>query len=493
MQNNLYLENNKNPNHLENDDVTNDKHKKYKKKYIKNMMYWGLGIENEIYLEFNLNKSFSKLEFINNNKRERYSVDYNKNYKEKLLNIYKDKYLEFNDNDNIKIPILINSHSFIKTDANNNSITLYKKDTPPNPNFNGKTLHNLLIENCNYYAHNLDETFCFDGDTIEFMTNNFYNANLYNIMDELDINKSNFIKNLNLFFKMNDIFNDYGEINIMKQNYPFATYLTNINNISMFNNGTLHYNITLPTELDENCKIINKNDFINIHSKAIKLIQYFEPFLISIYGTPDPFSCLNIDDLLFSKSSQRCAISRYISLGTYDSDKMEVGKILIKKISDLEQNKLDYWWFNEYYKNNGYVKLEDIGYDINFNKHYNHGIEIRFFDNMSKDHIEESFIFIIYLMDIILNDDNVIYENPIYNKLWNELMLFSIRNGKNHIISDDIINMYEKLLNMKIIKKNINDIYYEIYDHLKIICLHGKFSTLTIKYNKLKNKKYYDY
>ena len=47
MQNNLYLENNKNPNHLENDDVTNDKHKKYKKKYIKNMMYWGLGIENE--------------------------------------------------------------------------------------------------------------------------------------------------------------------------------------------------------------------------------------------------------------------------------------------------------------------------------------------------------------------------------------------------------------------------------------------------------------
>ena len=72
-------------------------------------------------------------------------------------------------------------------------------------------------------------------------------------------------------------------------------------------------------------------------------------------------------------------------------------------------------------------------------------------------------------------------------------MLNSIRYGKNYIINNDVINMYEKLLNIKIINKNINDIYYEIYDHLKIIYSHGKFSTLTIRYDKNKNKKYYDY
>jgi DNA-directed RNA polymerase subunit beta' len=46
----------------------------------------------------------------------------------------------------------------------------------------------------------------------------------------------------------------------MTDNNPFAIYMTNINNVAMFNNGTLHYNITLPTELDNNKKIVDKKE-----------------------------------------------------------------------------------------------------------------------------------------------------------------------------------------------------------------------------------------
>ena len=71
---------------------------------------------------------------------------------------------------------------------------------------------------------------------------------------------------------------------------------------------------------------------------------------------------------------------------------MEVGKILTTSVENLEINNLEYWWYNKYYENNGYNKLKEIGYDINFNKHYNHGIEIRFLDHITEDKkIFESF------------------------------------------------------------------------------------------------------
>jgi hypothetical protein len=61
-----------------------DKHEKYKKKYGKNDLYWGLGIENEVYLEFEKREEISKKVFLENHKSERYSVNYYENYKTSL-------------------------------------------------------------------------------------------------------------------------------------------------------------------------------------------------------------------------------------------------------------------------------------------------------------------------------------------------------------------------------------------------------------------------
>jgi hypothetical protein len=260
--------------------------------------------------------------------------------------------------------------------------------------------------------------------------------------------------------------------------------MTNLKNVSIFNNGTLHYNITLPTELDENLKIKNMNKFIKENSRAIKLIQWMEPFLLAVYGAKDVFSTLNNydDKHKFSACSQRCAISRYIGIGTYDCNKMETGKILKKNINNVSGSNLDYWWYNKYYEDNAYTKLDEIGLDINFNKHYNHGIEIRFFDHISDNNkIIESFEFIVFLIDYILENEYIQYlETPIYSKLWNNIVLQCMKIGNQYIMSDEEIEIMNYIFDIKITSKKIINVYYEIFWNLK-----NKFcKRIIIEYNK---------
>jgi len=459
-----------------------NKYKKYEKIYknVENDLFWGLGIENELYLEFEKNIEINETFFLNNHINERYSVNYFLNYKDEFKNILFEEYLKINYNILKNIPLILNSHSFINTDKMNQSKTLYKKITEINPKFIGETLLDNLLEN-SYFKNTYNKEWLFDGDTIEFTTLNFYNSNLEDIINELNLYKKKFILNLQNFQKKNQLFQKYGLIKLMNKNYPFAIHLTNNNNIAIFNNGTLHYNITLPTLL-KNKKIINYDEFVRIHMKAIKLIQWFEPLLIAVYNTSDPFIILK-DKISknISGSSQRCAISRYISIGTYDSDKMLKGKILTIPISNFDNNKN--WWYNRFHENSVYNKLKEIGLDINFNKHYNHGIELRFFDYIADNNLlNESFEFIIYLIDYILENDNKI-PNPIYLDLWNNIVYKSINNGKNALLNYDEIEFFENLLNIKLDKinkleniNNINNVYYNIY--FKLIKKYNKIIKL---------------
>ncbi len=498
-----------------------EKHFKYKEKYKPNSIFWGLGLEHELYLEFENKKSFTVDEFISNHKRERYSVDYYSNYKKDQIdrlflliksNLIKDKNIK-RGGIKIKIPVLLNAHSFSKTDMFNNSKTLYSKNQEPNPKFIGKTLIEFLEEQNEYFKNN--DNWLFDGDTIEFINCNFYNIKLNKVFEEINFHKKKFINLLNNIFISNEIYKEYGKIKFMDLNHPFATHMTNINNISMFNNGTLHFNITLPTKLDSNSKIESKEKFINTHKKYIKLIQWIEPILIGTFGSPDPFSSLEYSDQKkFSSASQRNAVSRYIGLGTYDTDLMEPGKILTKPIDVLSVGKLDYWWYKRFHDNSAYNKLDQIGLDINFNKHWNHGIEIRFFDHIQEqEQIHDCFEFLIYLGDIILNSEsdesnkndnktNSDYINPIIDKNWNDLMYKIMIMGKSYELTNKEIKMYENIFELKLKEKFVSKIFYEIFGGLKtkfnriyklisttdskyIVEPSGKFSSLTLNTVKL--------
>jgi len=480
-----------------------EKHKKYINKYKPNILYWGLGIENELYLEFDKKKLINKNQFLNCHKRERYSVDYYTNYK---VDIIKKAFNYINDNMSIKydsynnLPLLMNSFSFTKTDMKNNSKTKYTKLCEPNPLFNGKLLTDTIFLHNNNLYNMYDNNFVYDGDVIEFITTEFFNTTLNSIIFELLCIKKDYIQNLRKVFSDNNIFTEYGTINYMTQNHPFGIYLTNINNVSMFNNGTLHFNITLPTNLDKNGLIACRDTFTYQHMNYIRFIQFMEPLIISIYGAPDPFSYIkNINNeslisdemfrfsLLFSSSSQRCAISRYIGIGTYDTDKMDTGKLVTIKSEETVVCKEPYGWYNEYHMNSAYNKLKEVGYDINFNKHLNHGVEIRFLDHITcSDKMKEVFKFLIYLGDFSLYSNTI--ENPIYNKIWNKLVVETMKYGVNTNIDNITLNMFNTIFNHIFKKTNIKDLYYEIFDFLK-----DKSSTNNIFSSKaLKNILYWE-
>lgn len=461
-----------------------EKHQKYKSHYGINEIFYGIGVENEVYLEFENGIDVKKANFLNNRKRERYSVDYNTNYnQEKIANflkLYADKY-----GDTIKVPLLINSHSFTHTDCENNPKTLYTKLCEPNPKFLGQTLIDKISETNEYLKSQRDMSYTFDGDTIEFMTLDFYNTNINNVISELKSHKSNFLDNLNDSFRKNNIFSQYGKVNIMSNNYPFATYMTNIKNVNMFNNGTYHINITLPTLLNKFGKVVNPEKFAKQHKDYIKYIQFMEPLLISVFGSPDVFSKIDTESVV-SSSSQRCTVSRYIGVGTYDTDKMITGKILSIDIAELECSKNDYWWYNKFHQNSAYVKLDKIGLDINFNKHFNHGIEIRFFDHITDDDTLKNVLkFLIYLADFILDKEksdivaNV--PNPIYDMEWNNVTEKCMRYGSSFALNESSVNMYSKIFGFQIKSSVVSNIYTEIYHNLGgLYSRNGKLSRRTI-------------
>jgi len=469
------------------------KHKIYKSQYKTGELYWGLGIENEVYLEFEKKTSVSKRDFLTKHKDERYSVDYFANYRYDFLKTVMKKVVANIPTDEIDLPILLKSHSFSKTDIKNEALTLYTAETKPNPRFSGKTFLEKLQDADPYFKESYDIKWMFDGDTIEFPTRKFYKVVLDDVLNELSSVKQEFIEHLNNTCEKEEIFQDYGQIKIMEKNHGFAKYMTNLKNVAMFNNGTLHYNITLPTKLDSSGKIKNRETFIKDHRKAIRAIQWMEPFLIGLYGSPDPFSHLSPE--LFSSASQRCAISRYIGLGTYDTDVMKSGKILTRFLDEIEFSKNEYWWFHQYYKENGYKKLNEIGMDINFNKHYNHGIEIRFLDHLSDDRdIAETFEFLIYLMDFSLESDLILsYENPGASCLWNGLLLNVMKQGSKYVLTEEEAGFFGDMFSIEkpFLTNGLKDVFDGIFsqlirryttvdDDINIRYI-GKFSRFTLK------------
>lgn len=416
-----------------------EKHKKYLSSYKANDFFWGVGIENETYLEVS-GKFYAKgTFFLKNQSKERYSVDYFKNYKPNIL--LKALSAECKPDKFYELPLLINSHSFIHTDRNGNHKTTYSTNPSPNPDFLGKTLFEDIQSYDSYFIKEYQKSFLFDGDTIEFATFNFYKGTIEHAINELIKMRAMFLLRINkVFSKINP---RLGKIVFPTQNYAFARYLTNENNIALFNNGTYNINLTIPSFLDENANIKNWPLFESQHRKAICLIQWIEPLLLIEYGSPDP---LAMNSPLFSKASQRCAVSRYIGIGTFDTDKMLRGKYLQNPASTFSvvQN----GWYKKFYENNAYTPQELIGFDINFNKHKNHGIELRFFDSFDVKRLYPLLYLLINILDKAVKQTNV--ENPIHSESWNNFTADAMRFGKDLVISEDVYKMYESVFQVKL-------------------------------------------
>jgi len=406
--------------------ISSEKHKKYLD-YYKNLQksdteYWGLGIENESYLMFKDSKEFSREFVIKNHTRDRYSVNYWKNYKEDIL---KETFERISGP--LMLPLYINGYQFQNCDISGEHKILYTKIRKENPKFSGQTIDEFLKERSPVFKILFEKNMIYDGDTFEFTTFKFYKTNVKSVIQELNYIKMLFLDEINT----QRIFKD--EVIYPAYNYGFANFQTNLKNLAICNNGTYHINITLPTELNSEGEIKNLETFKNTHANAIRAIQWIEPLLCALYGSPDILHMLNSS---YTGGSQRLGLSRYIGLGTYNTHTMEKGKLL-----DSFDPKNTY--LNELHKESPYILPETTGYDFNYNKFTKHGIELRIFDYFPEEYLES----LINLL-ILICAYSTTTEIPILNDIWNNLAIDCIKNGSSVRIRPNKYSILYEIFNI---------------------------------------------
>lgn len=422
-----------------------EKHTKYIDFYTEKMgesryeEFWALGIENESYLTTEKMEIVNTAFLMNNTKRERYSVDYflnynMENYKQTISSIKK-----------ATIPHYINSYMFQKVDIYGEHRTLYTKGIQYNKKFCGMTIHDYMMYTSKTYVKLFNKSVVFDGDTFEFITMNFYKTNVDELMNELKGTKHIFLRELNKYLANKFIFSGDTMFKYPSYNHGFVKFTTNKNNIAVCNSGTYNINITLPTTLSlKEMTIKNPAEFKETHKNAVRFIQWIEPLIVALYGTPDILSCISKD---YCRGSLRIMMSRYIGLGTYDTDTMENGK----KLNDFDYKKDPLHYYNELHNANAnktiYYPQDMIGYDINYNKFKNHGIELRFFDYFPEEYLTDVINFIILVCQHSIYRKNVL--KPQDNKLWNELVVSCIQQGSDAMITNEMYMYLREIFGME--------------------------------------------
>jgi|Laugresbdmm110sn_2_1035109.scaffolds.fasta_scaffold01679_2 hypothetical protein len=454
----------------ENKGCPNAKHAKYRLRYQPSQVYWGLGIEHEVYLEVYPKMHVLKSHFLTHTKPERYSHNYLRDsYRPGVYEAAVQEWLlsetssephqqvnPLHPLEYVEVPVLVKSHSFLKTDIHNEAQTVYSKTTPPNPTFSGKTLLESLQAADPYFVETYNREWLFDGDTMEFNTLAFFNTTVDDVVQELADTERTFVRHLNAALVSLPQKHPFfaGPIRIMQKNYPFAKYMTNLNHVSMFNNGTMHFNLTLPTLLDEHCRIVDMPRFTREHQRAVRAIQWIEPLLVAVYGSGDPFARVaNNSTSVFSKASQRCAVSRYVSMGTYNSDVMLTGK---HNTGPFPKSGKQWFHMLSEEENGAYLHGLDnnaeIGMDLNFHKHHNHGIEIRFLDHVTEpEQMREIWNVLAVLMDVVLDDKDDRFEesNPIFQEDWNRLALHCLVHGSDYALTAEECALYERVFGIR--------------------------------------------
>ncbi len=427
--------------------------------YGENELFWGIGIEEETYLQFTKPLYVAAPMIKTRHAAERYSVQYFKTYTPEYLLAFEKLFPDASGF--FPIPYFVNAHAFNRMDLSGNHVTTYAKVPKPNPKFNGKTfyeeLYNFIPE---YYCCRprrfskvFDSSCIFDGDSLEFMTQQFYKTTVGVAIRELRSSKEDLLDTVNNFLIQRKVHREKGLLMYPTINPGFVVNFTNPKNISMFNNGTYHINITLPTELGERDrnrlpKLVDSKKFKADHKKYIRFIQWLEPFIIGVFGTGDPLSAVSP---LYSKGSQRCAVSRYIGVCTYDTNTMPTGKIMTVPTSEIRGNDKSFWWYRRYHADSGYVMLDELGMDINFRKHYNHGVEIRFLDWFPESMLKGVMEFYVYLADLSLDITIPMPDEAIMNEEFNNLVVNMLKEGKTYILPESTVKLYERLLGISIL------------------------------------------
>lgn len=398
------------------EEIVDAKHLKYMERHQSQTgEYWGIGIENESYLQWSARRTVDDFCYLKP-KRERYSVDYYKNFVAKPL---EKAIASLSEHRELTYPVLINAHTFQKMDAHLQHRTFYDVEGTANPAFT-ESIHDRLLRESPVYREMYDVSVVFDGDTIEFITQDYYCATVEKAVNELIATKTTWIGEVGPRLSRIALENGWalplGAFEFPQKNEGLVTFLsTDQKNLGICNTQTLHLNFTLPTSI-ENGVIKDKDRFVRDHLAFISMIQVVEPLIVAAYGSPDPFALV---DKEYSIGSQRVTRSRYISLQTFDVDAPVNGKLLLRPRPEDPAH-----WYNRLVQS-PYQLHTEIGYDINFNKFKGHGVEIRFLDWFPEKYIKGLMDFFVLLGAHALVVGRSSYQKSAYN----DIILTCIRRG----------------------------------------------------------------
>jgi hypothetical protein len=388
--------------------MTDTKHARYEDSHVPGEVFWGIGVENETYLALKQRKEVPG-SFLWNQARERYSVNYWQTYKNNAVSESIRPVIPTS----LRLPQLLNGHSLTRCDASGEHRTTYTKNPAPNPRFKGSTvIEDLSGARPDIFGKGArDVWWCFDGDTIEFMTQQFRCVTIEDVVEELVAAKTRWITAFHEATGWN--------VEWPQQNHGFAIMQTNPRNVAIFNNGTYHINITAPTLLDKNAEILNWPEFEHRHRMAARMFQWITPFLIARYGSADPLANFGTHTQQFPAGSQRLAASRYVSAGTYDTAKMPTGKLLTKPRSEVRHD-----WMR-LTTDKAYQVLDTIGFDINFHKFPLHGLEFRIFDWVPETQLLEILRICVQIFDqaeragtLKVPQDSVVWQRVLHRSVW---------------------------------------------------------------------------
>jgi hypothetical protein len=131
---------------------------------------------------------------------------------------------------------------------------------------------------------------------------------------------------------------------------------------------------------------------------------------------------------------------------------MTEGKMLTVPLNEIRGSRLTYWWYKQYHTKSGYMPLDKIGMDINYKKHYNHGVELRIFDWFPEDRLVELSTFLIYLADASLCLPEV--GEACMSESWNDFVVSVLDEGKDYKLPHTILGMYEKIFDFDFVGKS---------------------------------------
>ena len=407
--------------------------------------YWGIGLENETYLQFEESLVVSGQFIREKMGHERYSLDYLKCYKEGCL----EKVLAraFDTSQNYLVSQMMNSHSLEKLDVHFQHKTI--QSAPPlldNPEYSGKSILELFLEKQPHQIqsmltqkNNPMGSIIFDGDTIEFVTKYYENRTIQESFNELKATKKLFLT------KLNEAKILPGNLTYPEYNIGINMFMSNQKNLVLFNNGTFHFHITLPT-LTEDSRIVDYTAFDIAHHKAIYLLQWFEPLFISTLGSPDIMSVISekfgIEEK-FAGGSMRNAMSRYTGVGTYHKS-MPKGKVLTYPVDEFRKlltfkKDENIWWRDRIESELSYELLSDVGLDFNREKLYQSGYEFRSFDEFPIDYLPEVLHSIVLISEHAQHIEEVAWASN--NVIWNNLVFKALTQGFKSEMSEEEKNV----------------------------------------------------